>query len=199
MKKKNKNEYNTYHIDGYVFISTYDYVYKPIYFGGKKSKYIVDRRGNVYNKKSKKRKTPVLSSGGYYRVQLSERGMKPQSFAIHRLVASAFIDNPYNKPDVNHKDGVKSHNCVSNLEWVTKSENVLHAFKNNLNSNKGELNPKSKLNEEMVKQIWSYINDPCNSLTFSQIGDLFGVSKPTISHINRGDTWKELYNIYKNK
>ncbi len=50
-----------------------------------------------------------------------------KSHLIHRLVSFAFIPNPHDKPHVNHKDGVKSNNHVSNLEWVTRSENEIHA------------------------------------------------------------------------
>jgi|LakMenEpi03Aug12_release.lakeMendotaPanAssembly.Ray.scaffolds.fasta_scaffold1209567_2 hypothetical protein len=73
-----------------------------------------------------------LSDRGYHTAVLYNNG-KPKSFRVHRLVANAFIDNPNNKPHVNHIDGVKSNNLVSNLEWVTISENQKHAFKIGLN------------------------------------------------------------------
>ena len=73
-----------------------------------------------------------LSDRGYHTAVLYNNG-KPKSFRVHQLVAKAFIDNPLNKPHVNHLDGVKSNNFVDNLEWVTISENQKHAFKNGLN------------------------------------------------------------------
>lgn len=63
----------------------------------------------------------------YMAVQLSGK-----QFKVHRLVAEAFIPNPENKPEVNHKDGDTFNNEVSNLEWVTTQENITHAWENGL-------------------------------------------------------------------
>lgn len=68
---------------------------------------------------------------------------------MHRLVAEAFIDNPYNLPEVNHIDLNKSNNHVENLEWVTKIDN---AYKCIQRPHKGETNGNSKLTEEIV--LW---------------------------------------------
>jgi hypothetical protein len=77
----------------------------------------------------------VLSPYGYPSVNLSFKGkmiMKP----IHRLVCLAFVENPYNKPQVNHKDGNKLNNNFDNLEWMTSKENNQHAWDNGLNGRK---------------------------------------------------------------
>lgn len=74
------------------------------------------------------------SDRGYKQVSLYKDGKQHQK-SIHRLVAEAFIDNPEEKETVNHKDCDKTNNCVSNLEWMSKSENVRHAYDNGLNEN----------------------------------------------------------------
>ena len=68
---------------------------------------------------------------GYYEISL-KKNKKEKRFKIHRLVALTFIPNPDNKPEVNHKDGDKSNNCVDNLEWVTSKENKKHAWETGL-------------------------------------------------------------------
>lgn len=65
-----------------------------------------------------------LNTSGYWSVDLYKRG-KSKKFYIHRLVAIAFIPNPFNKTEINHIDEDKLNNCVENLEWCTSSENKL--------------------------------------------------------------------------
>lgn len=74
---------------------------------------------------------------GYLLVTLSKNG-KSKKVRIHRLVAKAFIPNPENKPQVNHIDGNKQNNCVSNLEWATNKENIGHAWRTGLRENERE-------------------------------------------------------------
>ncbi len=86
-------------------------------------------------------------------VAVSVSGIKI-TFSLHRLVAQAFIPNPENKPEVNHIDGNPSNNTQENLEWVTASENIIHAVNNGLRLNqvKGEQVGTSKLTTELV--LW---------------------------------------------
>ena len=71
---------------------------------------------------------PVRGKDGYLRCNIAQDG-KFRLWLVHRLVAKAFIPNPDNKPEVNHIDGDKANNNVSNLEWVTREENIRHAHK----------------------------------------------------------------------
>lgn len=84
------------------------------------------------NDKNRFRIIKFVSCRGYWRFTIT-KDKKHQSKMVHRLVAEAFIPNPYNKPQINHKDGIKTNNHVSNLEWVTISENSIHAYKMGLN------------------------------------------------------------------
>lgn len=71
---------------------------------------------------------PIKTSIGYSQCTLKNDNGELKSFHIHRLVAKAFINNPNNKPQVNHIDGNKLNNRLENLEWCTYSENSLHAY-----------------------------------------------------------------------
>ena len=87
--------------------------------------YQISDKGRIFNKTRKVFLRPSLKANGYLEVQLS----KKHYCLVHRLVASVFIDNPDDKPFVNHIDGDKTNNNKNNLEWVTESENVQHYYK----------------------------------------------------------------------
>lgn len=87
--------------------------------------YAVTDDGVIYG--PKKRLKPKVLPKGYLQVNLYKDG-KQATLYVHRIVAEAFIPNPDGLPQVNHKDGVKSHNWVGNLEWVTPLGNVTHSI-----------------------------------------------------------------------
>lgn len=88
--------------------------------------YMVSDKGRVKSKwRIRKQST---SHRGYSLVSLCKEN-KPKTHLVHRLVAKAFIPNDNNLPEVNHMDGNKKNNDVTNLEWVTKSENERHSFR----------------------------------------------------------------------
>jgi len=91
--------------------------------------YEVNNQGQV------RRKAQILKPGsipsGHLTVALCKGKGKPKSMYVHRLVALAFLENPENKPIVNHKNGNPKDNRLTNLEWVTASENVAHGYRSN--------------------------------------------------------------------
>lgn len=96
--------------------------------------YEVSTFGNVRSvRKSGKILVLNVTPKGYLRIALAREGVQ-KNFMVHRLVASAFIANDNEKPEVNHKDGDKKNNRVDNLEWVTTSENLIHAYETGLKS-----------------------------------------------------------------
>lgn len=93
--------------------------------------YQVSNFGNVRNVKTNKILKCSSDKLGYLRVYLY-KNKKRKTEMLHRLIASTFIPNPQNKPIINHINGCKNCNEISNLEWVTAKENSIHAVNNNL-------------------------------------------------------------------
>lgn len=108
--------------------------------------YTIFEGGNIQNNKTCKFILSNIGKSGYKHVCLFKKG-KRKTFDIHRLLAIAFIPNIENKPYVNHKDGDKLNNNLSNLEWYTAKENVIHVNKTGLIKRKYGINHhRNKLN-----------------------------------------------------
>lgn len=89
---------------------------------------MISSDGRVKNSKTGRILKTYKCNTGYKRVKINKDTHRA-SFYIHRLVAEYFLDNPNGKPEVNHKDRDKNNNSINNLEWVTRAENMNHAFK----------------------------------------------------------------------
>lgn len=133
--------------------------------------YQVSNFGNVRNKD---KKLNFFDNKGYLVVDLSKNNIR-KHYRVHRLVADVFIENPYNKKEVNHIDGNKHNNNVYNLEFVTSRENKIHAVNNGLNSqaikiiaykNGNEI--KSNSIAQMYYKIKELENINCKEKTFKE-------------------------------
>lgn len=125
---------------------------------------------------------------GYLYSSLSKNGIVTNQFN-HRLVAFAFISNPENKPEVNHKNGIKTDNYLENLEWCNRSENEVHARKIGLKkTKKGENSNLSKLTDLEAK----IIKYNFKGVTHNDIAILFGISKHQVSKIKQGKSWSHI-------
>ena len=130
----------------------------------------------------RKRKGVVLkqkeTDSGYFSVHLRDKENGKESWpCVHRLVALAFIDNPENKPTVNHVDGDKHNNTVSNLEWSTHSEQTIHAFENNLMLVRGN----TLYDIDFKENVKNYFNS--NNISIKKLAKHFNISEHTASRI----------------
>lgn len=108
--------------------------------------YYCDKKGNIF---SRKKKLKQSKRNGYLCVSLCNKGLC-KTINVHRIIAGTFIPNPENKPQVNHINGIKIDNRVENLEWVTQSENAIHAIK------KGLFTPPQKNRLDLSKEVYQY-------------------------------------------
>ena len=169
--------------EGYYLISTFGRVKsqsRKIYNDGIKGK-------NKFYISKEKIINGRIDQNGYLRVALCKNN-KQQDYSIHRLVATAFIENLENKPCINHKDGNKLNNSFDNMEWVTLKENIKHAWRTGLSSaRKGTKSNFSKLTEDDIKNIFSLREQ---GLTQQAIADQVGCTRSNISYILNKKTWQ---------
>ena len=150
-------------------------IWRPV--KGYEDYYLVSNKGNIFSiRNNRKLIIKVNSRHHYCEIEFNING-KTSYFRVHRLVAEAFIPNPENKPYVNHIDGVKQNNNVENLEWVTGTENNIHAIK-------AGLVPETRAKYLFFNQLEHYVfNSQQELCNFANIG--------------KGSVGKMIKNYYK--
>lgn len=156
-------------------------------------KYEVTTDGRLFSNKTSGRrqlKTSIHPKTGYEQISMSDRDSgKSVLCLIHRIVAIVHLPNPHGLPMVNHKDGNKANNDVSNLEWCDCSNNAKHAYENNLRSATGENNGQSKLTEAQVIEIRKL---RASGEKYKTLGAMFGIHPMTVGEICRREIWSHV-------
>jgi hypothetical protein len=135
--------------------------------------------------------TPSCDSNGYPSFKIIIPGRRPKNLKVHRAVASAFLGSPPSGMQVNHKNGDKTDNRSTNLEYVTCRENIHHCWRTGLHGTdhcQGEANCQAKLTTEDVKVIRQLYP----SVSLGKLATQYGVTKSNISCIVRRRTWKHV-------
>ena len=160
---------------------------KYYYYKGYPTDYVVYPDGRVYDLQKDKFVNPYSNPAGYLYMHLSpfnvERG-------IHQMVAETFIPNPEKKKYVNHIDGNKTHNWISNLEWTTPSENLLHAYATGLR--KGNTPDKVHFTKYSEDQIHESCKLMESGMMLKEVEAKTGVPVRTLGEIRSGRIWKTI-------
>lgn len=149
--------------------------------------YDITSNGEIFNKQTGKKLKPCEDRNGYQRIHLTKNKQHKMHY-VHRLVAETFIENPENKPYVNHIDGNPRNNRVSNLEWCTAKENTSHAMENGLLAT-GMNTANGKFTDEQVEFIRE-----CYAAGYSyrKLGRIFMTEHYAIMNIINGSSYKNV-------
>lgn len=162
----------------------YEGLYQVSNIGNVKSLDRVVRYGRTLKGKEK---TKFEEKDGYLVVALCKNG-KAKHIKVHRLVATAFIENPFNLPEVNHKDENKKNNHFDNLEWCTTKHNINYGTRNAKVSLalSGEKSRTHKLSKIQVQEI----RELKDNFTRKELAQKYGVSVSQIGRILTNKEWK---------
>ena len=167
---------------------------KRLYIDNQPAPYFIYDDGRVYSETTEKFLKPFPNPQGYMLVDIHINGIG-YTKQLHRLVAMAFIPNPDMLETVNHKDGDKTHNYVENLEWMTRLDNVRHAWKTGLAKPRyGEDNPANVYTEEQVHMVCQLLE--VGGRTYRAISALTGVGVTTIYDIRKRGKWAQISDQY---
>lgn len=154
--------------------------------------YYLTESGDVYSGKYNRKLSTQLDKDGYVKVCLTSPGKTRHRYSVHRLMMENFYPREDMKDlQVNHIDGNKQNNCISNLEWCTCKENIHHAMKNGLRHNqKGENNNANKYSEEQILQAIDMLKS--KKYTGKEIDEKLGFCSDYANGIRRREHWPHL-------
>ncbi len=176
----------------------YEEEWRFIYIRNEKTKYQVSNLGRIRNVE---RDNAILAQiedrYGYNQVCLSHKAKK-YVLGVHRLVALAFIinDDPEHKVQVNHKNGKKYDNEVTNLEWSTPQENTIHAYQTGLHNNvaKGENHGQNVYSSEDIRYVCELLET--GRYTVNEVVSITNIPRHTINDVYTGKYWKHISSQY---
>lgn len=153
--------------------------------------YLISDRGDIKGVKSGRIRKQQISPKGYCHCVISAGGRsKKKCIRVHKAVAETFIDNPHNKPEVNHKDGNKTNNDVKNLEWATTKENMEHSVKYGLfKPTYGSKHGSTKLNRDVVEWIRGVYKSGDKEFGLRALSRKIGVDHSTLHSIIHHEIW----------
>jgi hypothetical protein len=141
--------------------------------------------------KKQKLLTQFIDGRGYFHIKLYDGSGKPKSTTVHRVVAITFLDNPNNLLEINHIDHNKHNNCLDNLEWVSRGENIKHSYVHrDPKTYKGSGNKNSKLTEQEVIDIRSEYKT--GTVTYKKLAIKYNVGITLIGYIINNKIWRHV-------
>ncbi len=153
--------------------------------------YSVSDRGDIFSHKTNKLRMLSVDKDGYLKIALS-KDAHVTHFMVSRVVLFAFVGDPFNKAECNHINGIKADNRVGNLEWVTRSENELHAYKTKLfEAPKGSNHWAAKFSESDVKKIRNLVSTGKRGIV-TELAKQYGVSHQAISDLSKKRRWRHV-------
>lgn len=148
--------------------------------------YSISNKGEIKNRYGKTL-AGSINHKGYHAIILYKWG-RGKNFKVSRLVAINFIKNPHNLPHVNHIDGVKTNNCVENLEWVSQKENIHHAVREGL-IKVGEESTSAVITNKIAIEISR------SNKSLSDLVKEYGLDRRFIGNIRSGRQWRHVTGV----
>lgn len=168
-------------------IKNYEELYEVSSFGRIKS---LAKKWSNGSKDETLMKLSPTCKGGYVSVGLRKNGVK-KTHSVHVLVGRHYVDNPYNLPEINHKDFDRTNNKADNLEWSTHGDNIRYSYKQgNRTGARGESSPVAKHTAANVLEIRRLYEE--GGYSFKKLADLYNSKPTTISAIIGRKSWAHI-------